>query len=333
MHSKYTRKQRILITAGLLTLAVNGSHSQVGLAQNHDQHAGHGSDYGGALSVSPTARSQIDAARAAILQNYDTPEKAEAGGWRRPRSSTPTMGEHWTNPRLMADATLDPRQPEILMFTPIEGQLTLVGASWVNRQPPEAPLPQLFDGLDGMWHRHDASDPLNQARAAIAARSGGNSRREAAGIVMNHVWFVDAQDGEFTGHNHWLPFMDAGLPVPPAGIRGELLAQAALALGEVNGSAMIIDSYYQMLTPGAQREVDGLRSDIEALIPAYAASHTASDIPTMTSVLGEMGALWSDIRAVHSRDLPPDVARLAEIAYGNMASGHEHAPGISADHH
>lgn len=298
-------------------------------AQDHDHNShDHGSAYGGSIEVSAEARQQLDAAKAAIVSKYADPEAAAADGWSRPRSSTPTMGEHWTNRRLVADPSMDPAKPEILMYAPINGELTLVGASWMNRQGADEDLPQLFDGMDAMWHRHDASDELNRAQAALAASRGQRGSQRASGIVMNHLWFIDAQDGEFTGHNHWMPFMDAGLPVPPASITGDLLAHAALALGEVNGSAFIVSTYYDMLEAPAQQEVDGLREQIRSLIPEYMAAHEANEEFTMMAILGEMGALWTDIRAVHQREFDPAVANLLDVAYGNMAAGHQHAPGM-----
>ncbi len=319
------------IAAGIFVTMI-GIKAQAQVPHEHQgdvgphEHAESGYDH--EIVVSELARQQMDAARAHILANYNTPEKAEAAGWTRPRSSTPTMGEHWTNRRLRREPGVDPLTPEILMFAPIAGELKLVGASWVNGQPPEAPLPQLFDGMDAMWHRHDASDPLNRAGAAAARASGrDNVTQRATGIVMNHMWFIEAQDGEFTGHNHFLPFMDASLPLPPQEITGELWANAALALAEVNNSAFIIDTYYDMLSGEAQAEVDMLRDEIQALMPEYRAAHKADDVLTMMAILGEMGIYWTDIRAVHSRELDPAVANLLDVAYGNMTSGHEHGPG------
>ncbi|NWG45216.1 MAG: hypothetical protein HXY25_01545 [Alphaproteobacteria bacterium] len=283
--------------------------------------------YGGQIEVSAKARAQLDAARKEVISKYGTPEKARAAGWRRPNSSTPTMGEHWGNRDLLDSPDLDPSKPEVLMFAPLQGELKLVGASWIKRQPKEDPVPDLFDGMEAMWHRHDAEDPLNRALADVARTEGGPRRTSADGIVMNHLWFIPAQDGEFTGHNHWLPFMDAGLPIPPDSVKGELLGQAALALGEVNGSAFIVTGTYDALPKAAQEEVDELRSEIEALVPDYLASHQADDRSTMVAVLGEMGAFWTDIRAIHSRELSPERAKLLDVAYGNMLSGHEHSPG------
>ncbi len=314
-------------------LTAVGASAQTADQHAHDSHAAphaHAGDsgYGGAIVVSELARQQIDAARAHILANYDTPEKAEAAGWRRPSSSTPTMGEHWTNPGLRREPGVDPLNPEILMFAPINGDLKLVGASWVNAQPATDPLPQLFDGLDAIWHRHDASDPLNVAGAEAARATGrGNVTQRASGIVMNHMWFIEAQDGEFTGHNHFMPFMDANLPLPPLTITGDLRAHAALALAEVNNSAFIIGTYFDQLSVEAQAEVRELREQVKALMPKYNSAHEADDTNAMMTILGEMGTHWMAIRAVHSRELEPAVANLLNVAYGNMSSGQEHGPG------
>ncbi len=326
-------KLLVLITGtiGLSSLALSQAHDH-GDHDDHADHAAHESHdggYGSAVSVNETARQQIDAAKAEIMANYGSPEQAQAAGWRRPRSSTPTMGEHWSNPQLARQAGFDPSKPEILMYAPINGELTLVGASWMNRQPPEADIPPLFDGLDNMWHRHDATDALNRAQAAVAEANGRPAGQRASGIVMNHVWFIDAQQGEFTGHNHWMPFMDADLPIPPAEISGELLGKAAVALGEVNGSAFIVGTYYDMLSAAAQQEVDGHRAAIRGLIPDYQDAHDAGNVDGMHGVLADMGAHWDMIRAVHSREFSPEVANLLNVAYGNMVSANEH----SADSH
>lgn len=282
--------------------------------------------YGGGIQVNAKARAQLDAARAELEAKYGTPEKALAAGWRRPANGTPTMGEHWGNPTLLADPAMDPLKPEVLMFATIKGKLSLVGASWIKRQPKEAPVPKLFDGMDNMWHRHDATDPLNMAMAAVAGDSAETGQR-ASGIVMNHLWFIEAQDGEFTGHNHWMPFMDAGLPIPPAAIKGEVLGQAALALAEVNGSAPIITRTFNGLPVGPKKEVEALRAQISALMPDYRRAHASGDVTAITAVLGEMGGLWMDIRDVQNRAVPANMARLLEVAYGNMVAGHDHGPG------
>jgi hypothetical protein len=314
------------IVASLMALAT--ASAQPPGAHDHGSHGAKSEGgYGGGIVVSTKARAQLDAARAELLSKYGTPEKATAAGWNRPNSSTPTMGEHWGNPALHADPAMDPLKPEVLMFAPIAGELKLVGASWIKRQPKEAGVPKLFDGMDNMWHRHDATDPLNRAIAASAEFEGEPMRRNADGIVMNHLWFIDAQDGEFTGHNHWMPFMDAGLPVPPPSIKGEVLGQAAVAIGEVNGSAFIVGRGYNPLPDAAKKQVDALRADIKALFPEYRAAHARNDAPAMVSILGDMGAIWTDIRAIHTRELRPQMANLLDVAYGNMIAGHDHGPG------
>ena len=307
----------------------HANHSDHEDHANHGNHEAHASGYGNSVELTETARQQIDSAKAHILENFGSPQQAEAAGWRRPGSSTPTMGEHWTNPQLTRQPGFDPNQPEILMFAPINGELTLVGASWMNRQSAEADIPPLFDGLDNMWHRHDASDALNRAQAQVAAANGRQGRQRANGIVMNHVWFIDAQQGEFTGHNHWMPFMDADLPIPPAQIDGEILGKAAVALGEVNGSAFIVSTYFDMLSADAQTEVEGHRAAIRSLIPAYRRAHAEGDEVELRALLGNMGSHWEMIRAIHNREFSPEVSNLLNVAYGNMISANEH----SADGH
>jgi hypothetical protein len=320
----------LAVTAWLAMSATVWAAPQQHDHDSHTEHS-HGAEntdtgYGHVMTVSALARQQLDNARNSIMTRYSSPEEAEAAGWRRPRSSTPTMGEHWTNPGLMREQGVDPLRPEILMFAPINGSLTLVGASWVNRQEADAPLPELFDGMDAMWHRHDASDPLNRAGAAASSALGQNARQRASGIVMNHLWFIDAPQGEFTGHNHWLPFMDADLPIPPQSVGGETLGKAALGIAEVNDSAFIINSYYTLLPADARSEVDMHREEIATLMASYRAAAAADYLNHMETSLKSIGDHWQQIRAVHSRELQPEVANLLDVAYGNMLAAEQHGP-------
>ena len=299
----------------------------------HHAHSHSVSEFG---SIPPATAEKLSKAKAFILENYATPEQALAKGWRRPRGATPTMGGHWANRKLIRDDRLDIRRPEVLIFAPVQGEMRLVGASWIRRQSADEPTPDLFEGLEGMWHRHDASDPLNQAMAQMiaGARPGQGRRmsgrgRMASGIVMNHFWFVPAQNGPFTGHNHYLPFLDAALPLPPGEIDDSVLGEAALALGEMNSSADIVKRVFNRLPQDAQADVNLLRDEIAGLAAEYRTAHAAGDVEAITNILSEMGGLWRDIRAIHDRQIPERFGKVLKVAYGNMLSGHAHSTGHS----
>ncbi|WP_435417913.1 hypothetical protein WAB17_13760 [Parerythrobacter aurantius] len=144
------------------------------LAQDH---AGH--DHGGQPTenrhrLPPIYDAQIRQAGETIKAKFGTPDLALAAGYRQPRSGTPTMGEHWVNPSLVRRPDIDRNWPEILMFAEIGGVKTLVGAAWIRREEAGAAEPALFDGVSGIWHRHEASDPLIQAM--LANRTGSEGR-------------------------------------------------------------------------------------------------------------------------------------------------------------
>jgi hypothetical protein len=46
----------------------------------------------------------------------------------------------------------------------------------------------------------------------------------------------------------------------------------------------------------------------------------------METSLKSIGDHWQQIRAVHSRELQPEVANLLDVAYGNMLAAEQHGP-------
>ena len=139
-------------------------------------------------SVTPAALSQIQQARQATTA-VASMDSARAAGFSPIFGWIPTMGTHWVSaPRTLSgkNATID--KPSQLMFSPIDGKQTLVGAAYAYLTAAnDSTRPSIFDG-NPPWHDHQDLAP-----------PGTN-------LVMLHVWFVPSPDGPFAGHNPFLPF-------------------------------------------------------------------------------------------------------------------------------
>jgi hypothetical protein len=89
-------------------------------------------------------------------------------------------------------------QPDHLMFAPVNGQQTLVGAAYAFIDVPDTDEPIPFDSDLAHWHDHPQFAPQGQT------------------LHMLHVWFVPSSNGPFAGLNFWLPFHGAGITPPSA---------------------------------------------------------------------------------------------------------------------
>src|SRR5690606_9967385 len=122
----------------------------------HDDAAGHGShahDHAGAyvdcttLAAPPwTGLSQADRQRLTELQrsvaHLASPEAARAAGFLPALGNIPGMGTHYVHAG-RTRAGLNPDQPDHLLFAPVDGEETLVGAAYAFRDQvaTSAPLP------------------------------------------------------------------------------------------------------------------------------------------------------------------------------------------------
>ena len=147
-------KERIRLASGaLLVLAV----AAIGAALT-----------GGAHASPPDA---VQAAKAASAR-FHSIQQAEAAGYvlASPCVSSPAggMGFHYENPVLMADDTIDPAQPEILVYAPMaNGELQLVAIEYWKRDADgslltDGDLPSVLgQAFDGPMPGHSPVMPVH----------------------------------------------------------------------------------------------------------------------------------------------------------------------------
>lgn len=261
-------------------------------------------------------RAQIESARAAVAP-LSTVEAAEAAGYRLFAGTTPTMGQHWVNPRISAARVFDPERPSILMFAPVGGEERLVGVSYSLRQEEGDPLPEGFHGDYDVWHTHETQ------------RGDGH-------VAMVHLWFAPALEGPFTDHNPYLAFEMAGLPTPPADRfaapeGAERMRHLALALGEAHVPFPNIEVAQERM-PALAQALDPYRAEIRALVPALGAAQDRDDWSAYADLADEAIAHWADLREAFVGAVPERAAEGYLGASARAAGCGGHGDGHDGDH-
>jgi hypothetical protein len=279
------------------------------LAQHQHDHAASAS---APAEISPRARQQVREVQAAV-QALNTPEAARAAGFRPTLGWIPSMGTHWVSGRRMRDG-FDLREPDHLMFSPVNGSLQLVGVAYAFRGSPNAVMPDGFDGSLDRWHDHPFLAPGDET------------------LHMLHVWFVPSPDGTFAGHNPWLPFWAAGVEPPDIARMQDTAAarrvrglSAALA---ITAEPMPLD---RLLTRGSAAGVSAQvqleREAIRRLIPGLQMAQASGELATWDQLADSAGAHWRTIRTAYlaSARRPQGrefIGRVLDQVVGGEGGGH-----------
>ena len=292
-----TRALKIVGLAGLLVVS---SRAPLGAQQHRHEHA----------DVPAEALRQIrEVAKA--LEGLSTPEAAGAAGFHPVLGWIPTMGTHWVSGvRMLSGERFTAAAPSQLMFSPIGGKETLVGAAYAYlAAEQDSTRPASFAG-NPPWHEHPDLAPPGMT------------------LVMLHVWFVDSPDGPFAGHNPWLPFWALGLE-PPGADRlhspeaGRSIRMAALALGEIVDSAGAFPRLARR--PGVAEALAPHRQAIRSAVSELDRAGTAKDWARWSRLADRLGTHWSAIRKIYLDAVPrPDFRTRMEKFLDEMErGGHE----------
>lgn len=141
-------------------------------------------------------RERYEEARASVA-DLSTPEAAIAAGFRPALGDIPGMGVHYVHAERSEDG-IHADRPDHLMFAPVHGQPTLVGAAYAFVDVPDTDEPIPYDSDLAHWHDHPQFAPDGQT------------------LHMLHLWFVPSSNGPFAGLNFWLPYHGADLTPPSA---------------------------------------------------------------------------------------------------------------------
>jgi hypothetical protein len=264
------------------------------------------------LAAQPTPATEVAQVRAAASA-VTTPAAARIAGFEPAFGWFSTMGQHWVSaPRMAAGRDVRAAEPSQLMFSPIAGHDSLVGAAYAYFAPvADTTRPALFASRPA-WHEHPNLAPPGQT------------------LVMLHVWFVPSPDGPFAGHNPNLPFWALRLTPPPASrftdpTTGPTARRAALALGEIADTAGV----FPVLA--ARQPLHGqlaaLRDSVRPLVAEIDAAQKAGDWARWDRAAARAAGDWQRMRdaylaAVVVPERRPRMARfLDEMATG--AQGHD----------
>lgn len=195
------------------------------------------------------------------------------------------MGTHWVSSSRMRTGKNTPTtEPSQLMFSPMGGKETLVGAAFsYYTSPSDSTRPNLFDG-NPPWHDHPDLAP-----------AGSN-------LVMLHVWFVPSPDGPFAGHNPFLPYYALGLTPPDIERMQDAtvslrVRKAALALAEVVDAAGLFPALARRAPVRAV--LDERRAAVRVAMPKLEAARKANDVKAWDALADELGAHWDAIHAAY----------------------------------
>jgi len=262
-------------------------------------------------TVSRLALEQI-AAVSQATGSLATPEGARAGGFEPVLGWIPMMGTHWVNgPRMLEGKAQKITEPSQLMFSPIGGRETLVGAAFAYyTADKDGKPPAIFDG-DPPWHDHpDLAPP------------GTN-------LVMLHVWFVESPDGPFAGHNPFLPYWAAGLTPPDVARMRDpgvslRVRKAALALAEVVDDKGLFPIVARR--PAVRPVLEEHRAAIRARLPEIEAARKEDDQKRWDDLTAELARDWDAMRDAYLKSIvdPTVNARIVEALDNMLAVGHEH---------
>ncbi|MDC3414170.1 hypothetical protein NC797_12785 [Aquibacillus sp. 3ASR75-11] len=136
------------------------------------------------------------------LRKYTSVKAAEKAGYTKLTDFVPQMGYHYTN-----TAAVGTDLPNILLYAPVNGVLTLVGAEWGTADPnAESPIDgtnfnlvhkasaHYTDGSEMEW-----ADPTTVPQTN--PDTGATLDQWHPDLYGMHVWFLDNPNGTFADMN------------------------------------------------------------------------------------------------------------------------------------
>ena len=233
--------------------------------------------------VSSRALDQIEQVKQAT-KTLGTPDQATTGGFGPVLNWLPTMGVHWINRGRQSDGrAIQLTAPDQLMFSPVNGKQTLVGAAYsfivgLN----DSVRPPTFDGSPA-WHDHPQFAPEGQT------------------LAMLHVWFVPSPDGPFAGHNPNLPFWALGLTPPPTDrfmdpTESLRIRRAALALAVIADTAGLFPTL--AVRPDVHAVLLTQSAVIRELVPRLD-TKGVSDWASWDRAADDAAVAWAKVRAAY----------------------------------
>ena len=217
------------------------------------------------------------------------------------------MGEHWLKVGALLQPEFDAEHPAVLIYADIGARPTLLGVAYAlvthgDSEPLYAPP-------DG---------PSNGTSTAGSCRTRRRQVREldSPGPTATHIWVMHVwtnlanPDGQLAAENWALPFVRAGVAVPP-----DVDAPAGHALSlAVGGDAFLRDA---LTDTGMRTSNNAARVDS---VIAAAKSRVARSV-TRGVDLGELREAWSGLASGLERVVGTDVMSVVGASHNNTHGG------------
>ncbi len=274
------------------------------------------------LLVAPTlssaqrqATDSLAAAAASGTTRYADRRAAAADGYRRIGPDFPGMGEHWLNTAVLLSGKLDANRPTILIYAPIAGAVQLLGVGFVTTTRGDETA-RGVPGWPEAWHEHSGLLADESGVAPGASAQGGTH------VWVLHAWTSLANPGgQFTPDNWALPFLRAGLDVPPHADADAARALAMLNGGDVYLRDVLTDAGLRATarTMAVDSTLATSRARVAALVRARR-SPKALSTDELSALQGEWQAMSKSLRTL----LGPDIDQYLAPPHASPTDVHQH---------
>jgi hypothetical protein len=258
-----------------------------------------------------TGQDLVSAAREATARYRDR-DSAIADGYRRVGPDFPGMGEHWVNPRLLLDGTLDAARPPVLEYADIAGRPTLVGIAYAALSPGAGAVPAGLPVPPTAWHTHSGGVDEESFILTHAGAHHAHQASDGPGLAIVHAWvWLDNPEGVFATDNWALPCARLGF-TPPPGLSSGAGRALALAAGGEAYFARLVRVVGRPEAPEAAR-LDTLWGRAAAEVAGRVGrgdGHSALRVQDVAWLDGTWRRTWAAVLAAAS---PPVRARLAAL--------------------
>jgi hypothetical protein len=275
----------------------------------------------------------VRAVRATLRPLADTAAARKAGfvplAIGRFRDGTPFQGIHWIHLRRFRNPGAGLTKPTFLLYAPVKGRLTLVGAAFSERIGHDENAPSDIGATQAEWHLHQACFGIPGIGFTLAdgvddclEMDGTPGPRQTA---MVHIWTgLESPDGPFSHDNVALPFAAVGLGVPTGPettIRG-----LAVAIADSYGFRLPFVKRLDVVAADSplQDSIAVERKAIEHLIPGLQAAEKRLDRAAYDYSAAQIQAHGQALRTLYDRLAPTPEYRRRLAAQFAMALGEVH---------